>query len=76
MVDVGCLLALLQNTYCLSIFNPLKIMTMVCIAQVTKEEKDVEMKLKENCRQLEVQIHPLWGMSLYHKADLPFPVTR
>ena len=51
-------------------------MTMVCIAQVTKEEKDVEMKLKENCRQLEVQIHPLWGMSLYHKADLPFPVTR
>lgn len=44
--------------------------------EVTKEETDVEKRVKENCHQHGVQIHPLWGMTLYHKADLPFPIAR
>ncbi|XP_045130719.1 cryptochrome DASH-like isoform X1 [Portunus trituberculatus] len=44
--------------------------------EVTKEEKDVEIKLKENCRQFGVKFHPLWGLTLYHRADIPFPVSR
>ncbi|CAL4073584.1 unnamed protein product, partial [Meganyctiphanes norvegica] len=43
--------------------------------EVTKEEKDVEKNIKQQCP-TNCQIHSFWGSGLYHKNDLPFTVNK
>ncbi|XP_064599699.1 cryptochrome DASH-like [Liolophura sinensis] len=46
--------------------------TVALQKEVTKEELDVETALISACTQHGVEIKLFWGMTLYHRDDLPF----
>lgn len=50
--------------------------TVMCQSEVTKEETDVEKAIQKVCNQFQASFVRIWGSTLYHKADLPFPVQR
>ncbi|KAF7669269.1 hypothetical protein LDENG_00203350 [Lucifuga dentata] len=43
--------------------------------EVTSEELDVEKKVKDICAQMKVRVQTCWGLTLYHRDDLPFNHT-
>ena len=51
-------------------------LTLICQAEVTKEETDVENKLIKVCQEHRSSFLKIWGSTLYHKADLPFPIRN
>lgn len=46
---------------------------LVLQSEVTKEETDVEKNLQKVCQEKGASFVKIWGSSLYHKDDLPFP---
>jgi len=51
-------------------------LTLICQAEVTKEETDVEKNIAEACKEQRANFIKIWGSTLYHRSDLPFPVAR
>lgn len=49
-------------------------LSLVCQTEVTREETDVEKNLQKICQQNQANFIKIWGSTLYHKADLPFPI--
>lgn len=47
--------------------------TLVYQKEITKEETDVEAELHQLCKEETVTIKSLWGLTLYHLDDLPYP---
>ena len=41
-------------------------------AEVTEEEVRVESSLQKVADDNKIKLHALWGLTLYHKADIPF----
>ena len=60
-----------------TIFNNLAAnkLFLICQSEVTKEETDVEMSLQKLCQQKKATFVKIWGSTLYHKSDLPFPIA-
>lgn len=46
--------------------------SLVYQKEVTYEELKVEEKLKEFCKQQDINVKEVWGSTLYHHQDLPF----
>lgn len=49
-------------------------LTLACQSEVTKEETDVEKSLQKVCQENQANFIKIWGSTLYHKADMPFPI--
>ena len=50
-------------------------LSLVCQSEVTKEETDVENCLQKISRQNKANFIKIWGSTLYHKSDIPFPIS-
>jgi len=44
--------------------------------EVTFEEVNVESQIKDICQHSNVQVHEIWGSTLYNLQDLPFKINR
>ena len=60
-----------------TIFNNLTSskLLLICQSEVTKEETDVEKSKQKLCDQKKASFVKIWGSTLYHKSDLPFPIS-
>ena len=45
---------------------------LVLQKEVTDEELRVEAALQKLAEENDVKVQSIWGMTLYHKADIPF----
>eukprot|EP01111_Echinosteliopsis_oligospora_P007141 TRINITY_DN2179_c0_g1_i1.p1 TRINITY_DN2179_c0_g1~~TRINITY_DN2179_c0_g1_i1.p1 ORF type:complete len:534 (+),score=92.38 TRINITY_DN2179_c0_g1_i1:121-1722(+) len=41
--------------------------------EATSEETDVDKALKKSMDELKIEMKSFWGLTMYHKADLPYP---
>jgi deoxyribodipyrimidine photo-lyase len=44
--------------------------------EVGTEEREIEAKLETELLKIKVETHRFWGWTLYHRDDLPFPVSQ
>ncbi|XP_066915439.1 cryptochrome DASH-like [Clytia hemisphaerica] len=40
--------------------------------EVTSEEIDLEKQIKSFCKEQSIEDYPVWGLSLFHKDDIPY----